>query len=145
MASTVTGNLTLDMSAIDLTVSSDYLVTVLSGFGNNMITASSNDNQINAGSGDDHVIANGGLDKKDLLEGGDGSDVLSLTSADFIAAALDSDILFSISGFEFKDNTYLDEESGGGSTVDSLVELISVVSIVFLGATAGENTIILSA
>ena len=133
-ASTATGNLTLDMSAIDLTASSDYFVTVLSGFGNDTITASSNDNQINAGSGDDHVIVNSGLDKMDLLEGGDGSDVLSITSADFIAAALDSDILAAISGFEF---IGISDEFDAGTAQD--VSVYDVNGIVIEAGLAGEE------
>ena len=100
LASLAMGDLTLDMSAIDLTLTLDYFVTIFSGFGNDIITASNNDNRVNAGSGDDIVILNSGLDKMDLLEGGDGWDVLSLTSAGFIATALDSEVLLKITGFE---------------------------------------------
>ena len=87
LASSVTGDLTLDMSAIDLTLTADYFVTIVTGSGNDIIWASNNDNRVNAGAGDDRVIIHSGLDEMDLLEGGTGTDVLSMTSADFVATA----------------------------------------------------------
>jgi uncharacterized protein DUF4214/hemolysin type calcium-binding protein len=134
LASTATGNLILDLSAVDLTVSSEYFVKVVSGFGNDVITASKNDNQINAGSGDDYVIVKSDLDKKDLLEGGDGTDVLSITSADFIATASDSQVLSAINGFEYIG--ILDELSAGAA-VD--ISVYGVNGIVIGAGIAGDQ------
>lgn len=115
VASFATGDLTLDMSAIDLTLTSDYFVTIFSGFGNDVITASKNDNRVNGGSGDDLVIISSGLDKMDLLEGGDGTDTLSLTSADFIATAMDTEVLSKITGFE---TIGISDELDSGTAMD---------------------------
>lgn len=134
LASLATGDLTLDMSAIDLTLTLDYFVTIFSGFGNDIITASNNDNRVNAGSGDDWVIINSGLDKMDLLEGGDGTDVLFLLSADFIATALDSEVLSRISGFEA---IGISDEFDAGTAQD--VSLYGVNSIVITAGIAGDE------
>ena len=136
LASSVTSDLTLDMSAIDLTLTADYFVTIVTGSGNDIIWASNNDNRVNAGAGDDRVIIHSGLDEMDLLEGGTGTDVLSMTSADFVATASLDAVLSGITGFEF---IAISDELDSDTAMD--VSVYGVNSIVIEAGLAGNQTL----
>lgn len=136
LAAGATGDLTLDMSGVDLTLTGDYFVELLTGSGNDVITISSHDNQVNAGAGNDLVIVKSHLDEKDLLEGGGGTDVLSITSADFIATAADGNILSRITGFEA---IGINDELDAGVPLD--VSVYGVNSIVIEAGLAGDEAL----
>jgi len=99
-ASSASGNLSIDLSAVDMDAIPGNIVTVKLGSGDDEVMASAFDNIIDAGSGDDTVVVDKGLDDNDLLNGGDGWDLLSIPSASAVAALTDENTLSIISGFE---------------------------------------------
>lgn len=99
-AAAAAGDMVLDMSMADPAVVQAYFVSVQTGSGKDTITASIHDNHINTGAGDDHVIVPRELTSTDLLDGGDGFDLLSLTSEEFAAAAADPSIAAGVTNFE---------------------------------------------
>ena len=63
------------------------LYTVDAGAGNDTITMSTGKDTVTAGAGDDTVVAADRLATGDLLDGGDGTDTLSMTAAAAVAAS----------------------------------------------------------
>lgn len=100
LGSEARGNLTLDLSTVDPALTAAAVVRADTGSGNDVITVSAFDNQVAAGAGNDRVIIGSGLDIGDLLDGGVGTDVLVMTSADVVATALDTALLANLTGFE---------------------------------------------
>ncbi|MCB2184496.1 MAG: hypothetical protein KQH63_20935 [Desulfobulbaceae bacterium] len=121
-----TGDLTLDLSEIDLTDSVDYFVTVTTGSGDDTIITSINDDKINTGVGDDEVLVTGNLDKRDLIAAGDGVDTLTMTTSVFTATAADTEVLSILSGFE---RIALADEFDADSAIDLSVYGVNYVTI----------------
>jgi len=83
------GNDTINAGAgNDLIVAGSGNDTVDAGAGNDDITIDAGNDTVNAGAGDDIVRVAGNLATGDLLDGGDGIDTLSLTSAAAVTASL---------------------------------------------------------
>jgi len=59
--------------------------TLLGGDGNDSITSGAGNDSINAGAGNDTVVLAGNLATGDVIDGGDGTDVLSITNASLSA------------------------------------------------------------
>lgn len=75
--------------------------TVTSGAGDDTVTTGAGGTDtVDAGAGDDTVIAGANLSTNDSLDGGADTDTISLTSAGFVTAAVDTDLLATLSNFE---------------------------------------------
>lgn len=100
LAAGVTGDLILDLSAIDLSLTGETVVSISTGTGNDTIQVSGNANTVDAGGGDDYVLISSGLDVMDKLAGGSGTDILAMTSEVFVATVTATEVLAGITGFE---------------------------------------------
>ncbi|MEE4362333.1 MAG: hypothetical protein V2J08_00245, partial [Desulfotignum sp.] len=131
-----TGNLIIDLSMVDPADVQAYFVSVQTGSGKDTVTASIHDNHISTGAGDDHVIVLRGLADTDLLDGGDGFDILSLSSETFAAVAADPFLAAGVTNFEA---IGILDALDTGTAFD--ISVFGVNAVVIAAGIAGDQTL----
>ncbi|MCJ7603953.1 MAG: DUF4214 domain-containing protein [Desulfobulbaceae bacterium] len=114
-ASSSSGNLTIDLSGATLAGSVDSKLNIATGSGNDTITIAPVDNIVVAGAGNDMIIVDADFDANDSINGGAGTDTLSLTSALFASVANDDALLDVITNIE---KLAIRDELSTGAAVD---------------------------
>ncbi|HKK99850.1 MAG TPA: hypothetical protein VJ943_06335, partial [Desulfotignum sp.] len=135
-AAAAAGDMEFDMSTVDPAAVQDYFVSVQTGSGKDRITASIHDNHITTGAGDDHVIVPRGLTSEDLLDGGDGFDILSFISEEFAAAAADPSLAAGVIHFEA---IGILDALDAGTALD--ISVFNVNAVLIAAGIAGDQTL----
>ncbi len=137
-AVTLTGGVTLTGNAGDNELTgTDFNDTVTGGAGDDILTGGAGVDVVNGGAGDDRVIVNGEDDDgTEMLDGGDGTDTLQVTSSlvldpaatvqNFEVVNLDEAVNLSLTANQFNANPQLVTLAG---TADGVVETLRIQGV----------------